>query len=294
MLRAKNWSLFALLLLFTSLPSISSEMTISTWNIEWLTSAPSNRFTASLRSEEDFFALRRHFKSMDSKVIAFQEVNDAKALKQVVGQDYQLFFSQRSQKDNSSLQFDNINQYTGFAVKRGITVVDKPDVKLDNNPNSKLRFASYIVFYPHSNEPIHALSVHLKVRCSGAYNTSRDCRTLKQQGQSLNKWIKSRERRRETYIVLGDFNHNLNFHDDWLWKVIAKGTDATLASNETKALCKVKSRNNPQRTHQFRSLIDHVVTSKGLNISKPIQNLFPMTEVLKYQLSDHCPMSFTL
>ncbi|TOE79683.1 hydrolase, partial [Vibrio parahaemolyticus] len=55
--------------------------------------------------------------------------------------------------------------------------------------NSKLRFASYIVFNPNQKDELHLLSVHLKAGCSGAYKNSRDCQTLSQQGEALAKWM---------------------------------------------------------------------------------------------------------
>lgn len=291
MLPPKKWSLFVSLLCLLSFYSSANDSIYTTWNIEWLSDTPSEQFSSSQRNEDDYLALSRHFDSIAPKVLAFQEVNDPVALKRVIGSDYQLFFSQRSLPSNRKHQFDEINQYTGFAVKKGINVSNREDIRLDSSSNSKLRFATYIVLNPNSANSVHALSVHLKALCSGAYRNSRDCKTLKEQGKNLNLWIKERESNGESYVILGDFNHNLSYQGDWLWKEMTQGTSARLASKQTKAECKVKSRNNPKRTHQFRSLIDHIVVSEALTTTKPEQNVFPVSDVLDYTLSDHCPLS---
>lgn len=286
----KTWPIIAILTLFGSSYSYADTV-YSAWNLEWLTNTPSSKFKSSQRDDQDYQSLHRHFISMNSDILAFQEVNDKQALKKVIGGDYQIFFSHRANAANQHHQFSDINQYTGFAVKKGISVKDMPDVKLDRSRNSKLRFASYVLLHPDSHKPIHALSVHLKARCSGAYNGSKACRTLKAQAEELNKWIKARERDDDAYVILGDFNHNMGYQGDWLWDEIAQGTKAVLASKSSNAECKVRSRNNPNKTHQFRSLIDHIIVSKVLTASTPKQDIFPVQDVLKYQLSDHCPLS---
>lgn len=292
MIAPKTWSNFASLLLVFSFPAVSApQMTFSTWNFEWLSSQPSPEFSASQRSNADYQLLKRHFIDINSDVVAFQEVNDAQVLTKVIGSKYQTFFSERSERSNQHHQFDSINQYTGFAVRKGIKVANAKDLRLDNANNSKLRFASYIIIEPTSNQPLHALSVHLKAGCSGRFNNSQACQTLKGQGQALNDWIRLRESKQEAYIILGDFNHNMGYQNDWLWKGISDQTRASLASQASRADCKVKSRNNPNKTHQFRSLIDHIIVSDTLTASTPKQNVFAISDVINHQLSDHCPLS---
>jgi len=294
MLVPKKWSLFAFLLVLFSFHSNASKLILTTWNLEWLSSSPSVQFSASQRNKVDYLALSGHFEKIGSDVLAFQEVNDPTALQRITGQDYQLFFSDRSRVNNKHHQFEDINQYTGFAVRKEVNVLNKPDLRLDDHHQSKLRFASYIVINSDSEQPVHALAVHLKARCSGAYRNTRDCKILKQQGKALNLWLQERERNNDSYIVLGDFNHNLSYRGDWLWQDIISATNGRLASKRSQAVCKVKSRNNPTKTHQFRSLIDHIIVSEDLITSTPKQNVFPVSEVLKYQLSDHCPLSMEL
>ena len=95
-------------------------------------------------------------------------------------------------------------------------------------------------------------------------------------------------------MVLGDFNHNLGYQGDWLWDVLSDNTNARLVTQNTKAECKVRSNRNPKKTHQFRSVIDHIIVSGDLKASSGVQTVFKTQDVLDYKLSDHCPVSTTL
>ncbi len=275
--------------LFPSITKAEYPSVFSTWNIEWLSTQPNSRFPESQRTSRDFNALRNHFDQINPDVLAFQEVNDLKAIRKIVGNDYSIYLSDRSLPSNARKQFELINQYTGFAVKSGIKYERKEDVDLGNGASSRLRFATYITLEANSKE-IHLLSIHLKAGCSGAYKNNKDCRTLKAQGKKLNNWIKARESKGEEYLLLGDFNHNLAYRNDWFWSVMTQGTSAQLATQDTRATCKVRSKKNPTRTHQFRSLIDHIVVSDNVNTTKVNQVNYPTQDVLDYQLSDHCPI----
>ncbi|RJX75446.1 endonuclease/exonuclease/phosphatase family protein [Vibrio sinensis] len=263
----------------------------STWNIEWLTNDPIKSIKSTQREEKDFAALANHFSTMKSDVLAFQEVDSEQAIEKLVGNDYHIYLSDRANRSYQRNQFDDINQYTGFAIDKNIPVLDKPDIKLDKSPGSKLRFGTYVILYPDSDSPIHALSIHLKARCSGKYKNNRHCQTLKQQGIQLNQWILEREQQQQPYIILGDFNHNLAYRNDWLWNDVTEGTQAVLLTESTNASCKVRSNKNPNKTHQFRSLIDHIITSDLLLSHNTVQNSFNTADVLNFQMSDHCPIS---
>ncbi|MFZ3408253.1 endonuclease/exonuclease/phosphatase family protein [Vibrio chagasii] len=273
--------------------AIAEPLTISSWNIEWLsTNEAVNKFSDK-RDQADFDKLGTYFQSLNADVVAFQEVDDVNAIQRVAGDQYKILMSDRALPENSNRQFKEVNQYTGFAVRKGVTHTDYADFPLETTSNSKLRFASYIVIETET-KPIHMLSVHLKAGCSGAYKSNRDCPRLKEQAQQLNKWIKQRERNNEDYAILGDFNHNLAYSRDWMWKELTQYTDAQLATRKTRADCKVRSNRNNHRTHQFRSVIDHIVVSESLNAAPAKQQVFETQDVLDYKLSDHCPVSTTI
>lgn len=273
--------------------AIAEPLTISSWNIEWLsTNEAVNKFSDK-RDQADFDKLEEYFQSLNADVVAFQEVDDINAIQRVAGDQYKILMSDRALPKNSNRQFKEVNQYTGFAVRKEVSLTDYADFPLESSSNSKLRFASYIVIETET-KPIHMLSVHLKAGCSGAYKSNRDCSRLKEQAQQLNKWIKQRERNNEDYAILGDFNHNLAYSRDWMWKELTQYTDAQLATRKTRADCKVRSNRNNHRTHQFRSVIDHIVVSESLNVDPAKQQVFKTQDVLDYKLSDHCPVSTTI
>ncbi|CAH6904653.1 Metal-dependent hydrolase [Vibrio chagasii] len=273
--------------------AIAEPLTISSWNIEWLsTNEAVNKFS-NKRDQADFDKLEEYFQSLNADVVAFQEVDDINAIQRVAGDQYKILMSDRALPKNSNRQFKEVNQYTGFAVRKEVSLTDYADFPLESSSNSKLRFASYIVIETET-KPIHMLSVHLKAGCSGAYKSNRDCSRLKEQAQQLNKWIKQRERNNEDYAILGDFNHNLAYSRDWMWKELTQYTDAQLATRKTRADCKVRSNRNSHRTHQFRSVIDHIVVSESLNADPAKQQVFETQDVLDYKLSDHCPVSTTI
>ncbi|MEZ9838158.1 endonuclease/exonuclease/phosphatase family protein [Vibrio sp. 10N.261.52.C11] len=290
MKRLQNWIMLGCLL---SSQTFAEPLTISSWNIEWLsTNEAVNKFSDK-RDQADFDKLATYFQSLDADVVAFQEVDNVNAVQRVAGDQYKILMSDRALSKNSNRQFKEVNQYTGFAVRKGVALTDYADFPLETTSNSKLRFASYIVVETNF-KPIHMLSVHLKAGCSGAYKSNRDCSRLKEQAQQLNKWIKQRERNNEDYAILGDFNHNLAYSRDWMWKELSQYTDAQLATRKTRADCKVRSNRNNYRTHQFRSVIDHIVVSESLNASPAKQKVFETQDVLDYKLSDHCPVSKTI
>ncbi len=277
------------LFVFASTSFAQNSINLTSWNIEWLAVQGGN----VARTKTDFEKLAQYIDKTQADVLAFQEVESATAMKQVLGNDYTIYISDRADSTNRHLQFNDSNQYTGFAVRNGIRVTDVPDFSITQG-NSKLRFASYIVLNSKQGSDTHLLSVHLKAGCSGAYRNNRDCEIVKQQGQALSKWIKDRESKKQQYVILGDFNHNLAFHGDWLWEAISKNTNAELKTKNSKAECKVRSNKDPNKAHQFRSLIDHIIVSGNLKASSAVQTVFKTQDVLDYKLSDHCPISTTL
>ncbi|WP_226972492.1 MULTISPECIES: endonuclease/exonuclease/phosphatase family protein [Vibrio] len=267
---------------------------ISTWNMQWLSSVPTKKMAESQRQAEDVAKMAFYFQQTQADILAFQEVNDIKAIQQIVGADYHVRLSDRASPPFRRHQFDDINQYTGFAIKKEIPFEDPQEIVLDTQANSKLRFAAYVIIKQAPYADIHLLNVHLKAGCSGAFKTTEACQTLKRQGKQLAKWIKSREAQKQHYVILGDFNHNLAYAGDWLYEILADSGQFRLASQHSEALCQVRSKRQPSKTHRFRSLIDHILVSHSLTSSEAKQTRFDSLDVLRFQLSDHCPLSSTL
>ncbi|MGL6312446.1 endonuclease/exonuclease/phosphatase family protein [Vibrio sp. WXL103] len=293
----KKWLLTGLTLLISLLTSAQTYATdgyfplkIVSWNIEWLSSEQDHSVPQARRTSDDFAALRRYFEIMSPDVLAFQEINDLKAIQKIVGSNYAIVLSDRANAGNRNHQFKDLNQYTGFAIKKRLAFENVTDVRLSNRRNSKLRFGAYIVLAPDSEQPLHLLSVHLKAGCSGAFRDNSNCQQLKQQGQVLADWIAEREKAGQHYVIAGDFNHNLAYPNDWLWQTLTQSGQLELATAKTSAKCKVRSNRDPNRLHQFRSLIDHIIVSAPLSASKVRQNIYSSRDVLDYHLSDHCPV----
>ncbi|WP_098413959.1 endonuclease/exonuclease/phosphatase family protein [Vibrio sp. ES.051] len=283
-------SLFIAVLLIVSATSLAqNSINVTSWNIEWL-SMHNGKVS---RTNADFEKLNHYVDKTQADVIAFQEVNSKSAIQKVTGDDYTIYLSDRARIKNKPFQFSDINQYTGFAVRKGNTVTDSPDFSTSRG-NRKLRFASYIVINPKNEHELHLLSVHLKAGCRAAYRNNQSCQILSQQGEALRKWMGKREKNDEQYAVLGDFNHNLSYQGDWLWAIMTRDNNAQLVTRNTKAECKVRSNKHSHKTHQFRSLIDHIIVSSKLKANNVHQTLFNSRDVLDYKLSDHCPINATI
>ncbi|OBT07967.1 hydrolase [Vibrio sp. UCD-FRSSP16_10] len=295
-IRKKTLAFSGLILLFISLSNVAyaDKLILSGWNIEWLSQHSYPQLSKVQRSAEDFSTLSQYFSRIKPDLLAFQEVDDIQAIQQVVGTQYSIVLSERSHLSNTSRQFSDINQYTGFAVRKDLQLIEHPDLNLNTKRNGKLRFATYIEVKSASSS-VHLLSIHLKAGCIGKKHNNYSCNLLQAQAKKLNQWIAQREAQDQSYALLGDFNHNLAYRGDWLWKTLTKNTQhAVLATKNTQANCVIRSNRNPKQTHQFKSLIDHVVVSEDLTFSKPKQTVFSKHDVLNYRLSDHCPVSFSL
>lgn len=264
------------------------------WNMEWLTSSPNHNILETKRQSHDIDELAKIADETDTDILAFQEVNDAKVLGKILGDGYNIIFSQRKQDEFYAYQFRGTNQYTGFAVKKGLEIQNQTDLMMASSPKRKLRFATYIMVNIQDQE-IHLLSVHLKAGCRGKYKNTVSCNTLKKEAISLHDWIKERVKKRQLFIISGDFNHNLSYPGDWLFRQISGNQDKyiNLSTKNTRADCKVRSRKNKGQTYQYKSLIDHVIASEELNLKSPKQYTYNDEDVLRFRLSDHCPLMTT-
>lgn len=280
------------ILIFSSFTS--NAITLSTWNMEWLTLNPTEKFKSSERYQQDFEQLNYYFSQSNSQMLAFQEVDSIEAIKKIVGDNYQIFISDRS--SHSKKQFDGINQYTGFAIHRSISVNDPNDFSLlPNKKSSKLRYATYVIASI-DNQPLHLLSVHLKAGCMGQKKNNYACSTLEQQTEELTDWMNEREENNDKYLILGDFNNTLAHPRSWLWKNIDEQTikTPTLLTKNTKGSCTAKQwkRGWPKYT-TFTRLIDHGISNLSPETITVTQQVFEQSDVKKYQLTDHCPILFS-
>jgi len=282
--------LIFLLLLITSLPSYA--LSIASWNLEWLTTHyPKNStLTIPKRSSSDFDKLNQVYQQLDIDILAFQEVNDVHALKKVIGHQYKIILSDRSKIENKSKQYNDINQYTGFAIRKNLKFSDPKDIVLSSF--NKLRFGTYIILQRENVPDTHLLSIHLKSGCFGQWHPKKkSCHILKQQGSMLNHWIRNREINHQPFIILGDFNHNLAYPQDWLWRNIKNQLHRSLnlATSKTQSDCMQKGRKG--HLFKYHRIIDHIVTSLDINLTNVYQIPYPIDMIKHYNLSDHCPLN---
>ena len=107
MKRLQKWIMLACLL---SSQTFAEPLTISSWNIEWLsTNEAVNKFSAQ-RDQSDFDKLEEYFQSLDADVVAFQEVDDVNAIQRIAGDQYKILMSDRALPKNSNRQFKEVNQ----------------------------------------------------------------------------------------------------------------------------------------------------------------------------------------
>ena len=277
-------SLLAGLALMTIDPASARVLKIATWNLEWLTlraagdaALPENVVP---KRAEDRALLRRYAATLDADVVAMEEVDGPAAAAEVFPPDrYALFFTQ-----------DPVVQRVGFAVRRGIGVVQNPDLAaLDIYPDAhfRLRTGADITLEVDGNR-LRLLAVHLKSGCHYAplAGSGRVCETLRRQVPPLQGWITQRREEGVPFVLLGDFNRRMDGRDDML-----------AALNQAAPLLRVtEGRSTP--CWGGNSFIDHIMLGGAarswLEPSSMRVMVYREGEDAKERLSDHCPVSVRL
>ena len=207
-------------------PPVPAEwIRIATWNLNllhWRTGGALWR-GAIARTEEDYRTLARYARVLDADVIAFQEVNGPQAAARVFPpRDYDLHFSGRYDS-----RYNDI--YNGFAVRKGrfdrVVKRDYEALGLDSGSRYQLRWGVDLMV-SRGGRQLRLFNVHLKSKCfnkSLGSPRSRACRTLARQVEPLEAWIDARWREGVPFVVLGDFNREIDRHGDrdHLWTAIA-------------------------------------------------------------------------
>ena len=210
-------------------PAPAEWIRIATWNLyalHWRTGGALWRGAAARRNE-DYETLARYVRFLDADVIAFQEVNGPRAAARIFPpRDYELYFSGRYDS-----RYDDI--YNGFAVRKGRfdEVVKRDHPALGLGPGSHNRYQlrwGVDLMVSMDGRRLRLLNVHLKSKCfskSLKKPRSRSCRTLARQVEPLEEWIDARWRQGVPFVVLGDFNRELDRYGerDHLWAAIADG-----------------------------------------------------------------------
>jgi Endonuclease/Exonuclease/phosphatase family len=195
-------------------PHPSGRLRLATWNLEnlhaqdgqstYLEPDPSVK-----RTTTDYDRIRCYVRLFDPDLLAVQEVDGEAVLSRVV--DTEVYDVHVDDRPKGSL---NGQQNTGFAVKRGLTVVRQPDFQaLDIRGDGTLRYGTRIDL-THNGQTVQLMSVHLKSGCVENASTSSACETLLAEVPVLEGWIDAAAAGPMPFIVLGDFNRRLTQSGD--------------------------------------------------------------------------------
>ena len=189
-------------------PAVARDLKVATWNLDWLTLRPDGDQilpeNVHPKTQADRQRLRAYALALDADVVAFQEVDGPEAAATVFPPDrYRLLFTA-----------DDVVQRVGFAVKRELQVQQNPDLAaLDVLPDARFRLrsgADITVRTPGAT--LRFLAVHLKTGChrDPLASARRDCALLRAQSVPLDGWIAERRRENTPFVVLGDFNREMD------------------------------------------------------------------------------------
>ncbi len=253
---------------------------VATWNLEWLTERESP--AGAPRADTDYAALARYADALDADVVALQEVDGPAAAARVFDPARYAFYFEPG---------DNL-QRTGFAVRRGLTVVDDPDYVALRTGNDRLR-AGAVITVDVAGRPLRLMSVHLKSGCFARplADDSDACQKLRPQIPLLEAWIDAAAASDTAFVVLGDFNRRLGTPGDEVWAALDDGepyhADLTAVTEGRLSTCE---------NGRYPDYIDHIVLDRratGWLVPDSFrQTVYADGETA--QLSDHCPISVRL
>lgn len=274
--------LLALLLLLAPFAAAAAELKVTTWNLEWLTlrkaGDPALPENVVPKQPADLALLRSYALLLDADVVAFQEVDGAEAASRIFPPSrYTIVVTN-----------DGVVQRVGFAVKRGLSFEQNPDlVALDPYPEARFRLrsgADITLVTPGGR--LRLLNVHLKSGCHEARlsSGSRVCDTLRRQVAPLQGWIAQRVGEGVPFALLGDFNRRMDARDDLLASLNAISPLAR--ATEGKAT----------ECWGGNSFIDHILAGGAARgwmqrDSAAVLVYREKDPADRARLSDHCPLS---
>jgi endonuclease/exonuclease/phosphatase family metal-dependent hydrolase len=207
---------------------------LATWNIEHLAAA--DGAGCRPRTEADYRELRAVAEALDADIIAVQEVQNAAALARVFDSGvYAHVVSARPEHGRDTCRGmpgqRRLAQRTGFAIHRGRLARQGLDYRVlpafRALGDDGRRWGVRIQIEGADGPVLELMSIHLKSGC--AYNRlDRDvrrhqCEILIRQRGILEEWIDARAAADTPFVVLGDFNRQLDQRNDHFWTDIDDG-----------------------------------------------------------------------
>lgn len=268
----------------------SAGLKIASWNLEHL--AEDGATGCRPRTDADYATLRSYAERLDADVIAFEEVETAKAAARVFDPaKYAIVIEDRAgsgaRAECRGLPGRFLNrQAVGFAIRKDIAFDRKVDLTALQVGDPNLRSGVDIVLRPKGRPPIRLLAIHLKSGCAGG-SSNEACPTLLRQTAILEDWVDARAVEGLRFAVLGDFNRRLAKAGDAVWAELDDGTppnaDLSLAAGA----------HGPQCDPRFKDFIDHVVLDK--RATGDLLGFEEMTyDAHGKRPSDHCPIAVRL
>lgn len=254
---------------------------IASWNLEWL---HRNEGAGPVpRRAEDYARLRDYAERLGADIVAVQEVDGAEALQRVFDPSrYEL-----------QLAEERGSQLGGFAARRGLELTRHPDVTALNTTGGLRNGVDISVRTDRAS--LRLLGVHLKSGCFDAplHSTQSSCRKLRQQLPRLEQWIDARAAEEQPFLVIGDFNRQLQ-QGDAFYSELDDGepanADLTLVTDGHKSRC---------WGGEYPNFIDHIAVSRDaarwIVAGSFAQQLYDEADAPnRRRLSDHCPISILL
>jgi endonuclease/exonuclease/phosphatase family metal-dependent hydrolase len=287
-----------------------AQLKIATWNLEWFMApetlraltpactpreAPRDGARRSVpcdvahemgRSNEDIATLRKYARDLDADVVALQEVDGADAAR-LVFPDYDFCFSGRIAVQNN-----------GFAIRRGVPHACGPDLT-DLSLADDVRRGVELELYPGTRRALHLLSVHLKSGCArDALDSSREaCKELRRQVPILERWIDAQASGHKPFVVLGDFNRDLQ-HEPAGITVWGDIDDSDPPAADLVNTADTGKFQNCMPSQTFSGFIDYIVlgreTARGLVPGSFGREIYRPRDAVRRKLSDHCPVFIRL
>lgn len=271
--------LVLLLALFLALPAQAAELTLATWNLDWLTLRPTGDpdLPADVvsRTPDDFAALRRFAERLDADVVALQEVDGpAPAARLFPPEHYALHFTR-----------DDVLQRVGFAIRRGLAFQANPDLAALVPPERHLRSGADVTLATPKGR-LRLLAVHLKTGCWEAPLGSRghSCPELRFQLAALEGWIAQRQAEGAAFVILGDFNRRMD-PPDRFWPELSRTAPMIRATEGRSSPC-----------WGGEPFIDHIIAGGAARVWLEPGSLrvlaYPGADpATRDRLSDHCPVA---
>ena len=285
--------LLALLLPLLPRPGVAEGLKVATWNLNWLTlrhaGDPALPADVQTRDSADFTRLRGYASALGADVVAIEEVDGPPAASQ-------LFPAPAWQLHMTG---DHVVQRVGFAVRAGLKMEENPDlVALDPNPGAPLPLRSGAdITLDLPGGKLRLLAVHLKTGCHFDPLESRRpaCATLRRQIPALQGWIAQRAREGVPFIVLGDFNREMDGREV-AGRKTGEAEELLAALRQAAPLARATEGHSDPCWGENGDFIDHILAGGAARAWMQPDTLRVLVyretdKALKERLSDHCPVS---